>query len=185
MGRDSALNDSERLTTLFIAHVADIRRFARRRVGADAAEEIVAQTFLAAWRHIERVPDPPLPWLYRTANLEIANLLRSKGRRERFAVAWPDEDLGEPDQVTDLQRTIIDAFQSLDPLDQEVLRLAIWDQVSSAEGAVALGCSVAAYRVRLHRARSRLAKRAGLSSARAPDSKSTSQGCDTDVEVPR
>jgi hypothetical protein len=45
--------------------------------------------------------------------------------------------------------------------DQEVLRLAAWEQVTMAEGAAVLGCSASAFRMRLHRARARLATKSG------------------------
>jgi RNA polymerase sigma-70 factor (ECF subfamily) len=39
--------------------------------------------------------------------------------------------------------------------DQEVLRLSAWEQLTASEAATVMGCSVATYKVRLHRARRR------------------------------
>ncbi|GAA4190408.1 RNA polymerase sigma factor [Microbispora amethystogenes] len=55
------------------------------------------------------------------------------------------------------------AFWRLGPDDGEVLALASWEGLASAEIATVLGCSRGAARLRLHRARKRLA--AELSSA--------------------
>jgi RNA polymerase sigma factor (sigma-70 family) len=159
--------DSQRLTELFRSHQARILGFARRRVGPDAAQEIVAETFLVAWRHLDDIPDPALPWLYRVASLEIANLRRRQVKSLQIARAvrasvreesLPADGGGELDAA----RTIAAAFDRLGPKDQEILRLATWEGLTSAEGASVLGCSISAYRVRLHRARSRLTKGANL-----------------------
>lgn len=160
-------DESERLTALFRANSQAVRSFARRRVGPDDAQEIVAETFLVAWRRITDIPDPPLPWLYRVASFEIANHRRRKAKHVRVELALIN-GLNEPggsvapDEGRDGASAVNEAFLSLSPSDQEILRLATWEQLSSDEGASVLGCSVAAYRVRLHRARSRLARKAGV-----------------------
>jgi DNA-directed RNA polymerase specialized sigma24 family protein len=45
----------------------------------------------------------------------------------------------------------------LTPADQEVLRLVAWDDLTPDQASRVLGCSPGAFRVRLHRARQRLA----------------------------
>lgn len=44
---------------------ASVRAHALRRADPDTAQEVVAETFLTAWRRLDDVPDPPLAWLYR------------------------------------------------------------------------------------------------------------------------
>ncbi|MFG1927307.1 hypothetical protein [Cryptosporangium sp. NPDC048952] len=45
------------------------------RVGTSLAEEVVAETFLVAWRRIDVVPrERPLPWLLATAR----NIVRER-----------------------------------------------------------------------------------------------------------
>jgi len=63
-----------------------------------------------------------------------------------------------------LSRAVAIAFANLKAPDQEILRLAAWEQLSSSEGAAVLRCSVPAYRMRLHRARLRLAVASGARS---------------------
>jgi RNA polymerase sigma-70 factor (ECF subfamily) len=157
-----AENEAEQFSALFRQHYAQIVVFARRRVGPDACQEIAAETFLVAWRRFDSVPDTALPWLYQVANFTIANHRRREAKTvpygastnlDRFmGPSHPDEDYAGDGLITR-------AFASLSPKDQEVLRLAAWDGLNSAEGAAVLGCSIAAFKVRLHRARSRLAKR--------------------------
>ena len=51
---------------------------------------------------------------------------------------------------------VLEALSSLRPADQEVLRLATWEQLTAPEIAAALGCTPNAAALRLSRARSRL-----------------------------
>ena len=160
-------DDSERLTALFRENSQAVRSFARRRVGPDDAQEIVAETFLVAWRRITDIPDPPLPWLYRVASLEIANHRRRSEKHARVEMALIDglssrSEPGTADHPSDHTDAVRVAFSDLSAADQEILRLAAWEQLTSQEGATVLGCSVATYRVRLHRARTRLAKGSGV-----------------------
>jgi len=162
-------DDARRLTLLFHEYHARIQQFARRRVGTDAAQEIVAETFLVAWRRLHDIPDPALPWLYRVASLEVANFQRRQVRSIQIEQAIRQSLRGEQSpRLTsdhlDESQVIARAFECLEPSDQEILRLATWDGLTSAEGAVVLGCSVSAYRVRLHRARGRLARKSRLAS---------------------
>ena len=159
--------EAERLATLFRQYCEKVRSFARRRVGAEAAQEIVAETFLVAWRRIDVVPEPALPWLYKVASFEIANYRRRQERDSRLETALTDFGTGRDVDSSagggdDLSRAVSDAFAELRPQDQEILRLAAWEQLSSGEGALVVGCTITAYRMRLHRARVRLARKAGL-----------------------
>ena len=56
-----------------------------------------------------------------------------------------------------LDGELLAALARLGPRDREALLLAAWEGLQGAELAAALGCSAAAAKVRLHRARRRLA----------------------------
>lgn len=150
-----------RLERMFSAHVAELWQFAVRRVGRQAADDVVCETFLAAWRRLEDVPvGRERAWLYGTARFVISNEARSKRRRDALterlgslvaphsAGADVAEDVVERDAV-------YRALAALPEADREVLRLSEWDQLSGPEAAEVLGCSAATYRLRLHRARRR------------------------------
>ena len=159
-------DDAQRFTALYREHHRRVRDFAQRRVGTDLAQEVVAETFLVAWRRLDDVPGAAVPWLYRVALYEIANLRRRQAKAVRLHEALREDGGGtamgdEADDVTELARAVATAFAHLKPRDQEILRLAAWEQLSSSEGAAVLQCSVAAYRMRLHRARVRLAVASG------------------------
>ena len=149
---------------LFEAHYGDLMRYATRRVGADAASDIVSSTFLVAWRRRgDLPPDAPRPWLYAVARKVIGNELRARRRRERLdgrarqqpdAVATTAPDHAGP--VTERLR-VGQALAALSPRDQEVLRLTEWEGLDLTEAAAVLECTRTAAKVRLHRARRRFA----------------------------
>jgi RNA polymerase sigma-70 factor (ECF subfamily) len=138
--------------------------YARRRVAEP--DDLVAEVFTIAWRYRHRVSDPPLPWLLRTASNLSMHAARGDRRRSRLQAKVSgrrDEgtgsDLAEAVvERADASTIVLVALETLSAADQELLRLATWEQLSIAESAFVLECSEASVRVRLHRARGRLAK---------------------------
>jgi RNA polymerase sigma-70 factor, ECF subfamily len=57
-----------------------VRAYALRRASPDAAQDVVADTFLVVWRRLEDVPADALPWLYGIARRVLANQRRSADR---------------------------------------------------------------------------------------------------------
>jgi len=154
------VTDEERFTVIFETHFRSVDAYVRRRVPPSAAPDIVAETFLAAWRHLDRLNDQPLPWLYRAAALEVAHRRRGVQRDERLwqraaASPWPliEED---PAELVAGRDQWAAAFSLLSEADREILRLVAWEDLEPTEAAKTLGCTVMAFRVRLHRARRRL-----------------------------
>ena len=152
-----------RFEELFDAHYAELTRFATRRVGADAAGDIVAGTFLIAWRRFAQLPaDHHRAWLYATARQVIANEVRARRRRDRLAAkaaagarVHVDDHSGHVDDQVRVRAVLAELSQ----VDQEVLRLIEWEGLDVAEAALVLRCSRTALKVRLHRARRRFAQR--------------------------
>ncbi len=70
-----------RLEALYAEHAAAVHAYARRRTDPASAEDLVAETFLVAWRRLDRVPADALPWLYATAGRLLANHRRGEARR--------------------------------------------------------------------------------------------------------
>ena len=70
---------------LFRAHLPAVRAYARRRIDATTAEDVVAETFVVCWRRLDDVPDDPLPWLLGVARRCLANRRRSDDRRSALA----------------------------------------------------------------------------------------------------
>jgi RNA polymerase sigma-70 factor (ECF subfamily) len=155
-----------RFTALYERHYGDVLRYAARRAGPEAAAEVAAETFLTAWRRLDAVPArQPLPWLYVTARQCLANELRKQERRQRLdarmrteAGATAQAVLAGPADPAACQLDVLAALATLPANDQEALRLTEWEQLDHAAAARAAGCSAAAFKVRLHRARRRLAR---------------------------
>lgn len=146
--------------------------YAVRRVAdpADAAD-VVADAFLVAWRRIDEVPKGPdaRPWMFGVARGCLSNYYRGERRRSALAERLRSS-LGaiHLDDHPGSDRLVVrDALATLTEGDRELVQLAAWEQLSRAEIALALGCSQAAVRVRLHRARTRL--RQALAVAEQPN----------------
>lgn len=60
-----------RLRSLFEQHPTRTLAYAVRRVDATAAQDVVGDVYLLAWRRIDEVPDPALPWLFVAARNTI------------------------------------------------------------------------------------------------------------------
>ncbi|MEU6413609.1 RNA polymerase sigma factor [Microbispora sp. NPDC046933] len=156
----------DRFEALYLACYPPVYRYALRRTdSADDVADVIAETFLIAWRRLDDVPDGEgaVLWLYATARRVLANHRRGQSRRTALAARLRDELSAAPPVTAPDPRvdTVRDAFTALAPGDREVLALACWEGLSGPQIAKVLGCSGAAARLRLHRARKRLARLLG------------------------
>jgi RNA polymerase sigma-70 factor, ECF subfamily len=153
------VSDRAAFESVFRAHVGAVHAYALRRSDAATADEVVADTFLVCWRRFDRVPDDVLPWLYAVARRCLANRLRA-GRRHEARIAPPTATAADPTADTYEQRTlareVLAALAELPAKEREALQLCAWEGLTPAEAARVVGCTAAAFRVRLHRARRRL-----------------------------
>jgi RNA polymerase sigma-70 factor (ECF subfamily) len=157
MGLDDESRRRELFDRLYGSYGVDVLAYCRRRATAEVADEVLSETFLVVWRRLDEVPERPLGWLLGIARRLLANQRRGARRRgalverlivERPVAIAPQE---EPDRV-------LESLARLSLLDQEALLLAAWDGLSSEEAGQVLGCTAVAFRLRLHRARRRLAR---------------------------
>lgn len=153
----SAPDRIRRFEALYERFAPDVLVYARRRTSAEAADDIVADVFLVAWRRFSDLPDEPRPWLLGVARRTLAN--HSRGARRRRALF--DKLVREPAPFSRNDSTennrIFEALATLRELDREALMLIGWEGLQPHEAAEVIGCSPRAFRVRLHRARQRLA----------------------------
>ena len=152
----------ERFEELFREHYPAVRAYVLRRAHRDVVQDVVAETFLVAWRRLEDVPDDALPWLYGVARRTLANQRRSarrQGALERRLTAAAAPGPQPPDHAERVgdDEIVRLALGRLSEPQRETLMLVAWDGLSGARAAQASGCSRAAFAVRLHRARRRLA----------------------------
>lgn len=139
-----------------------ILAYALRRVeDPEDAADVVAETFLVAWRRLDEVPvgDGGKLWLYAVARRVIANLHRAERRRtrlgQRLAESMRIELATRPVPAGEVAEALR-AMGELSDDDRELLLLVSWEELSPGEAAKVLGISSLAARSRLHRARRRL-----------------------------
>ncbi|MBB5773397.1 sigma-70 family RNA polymerase sigma factor [Nonomuraea jabiensis] len=169
----------ERFTDLYDRHYRSVLGYALLRAERDLAEDVSSETFLVAWRRLDDLPQPPLPWLLGVARNLLAKQRDSRHRRQalvdrivalttpRDQVAW---DVAE--HVVD-RETALAALSALPEHDVEAMIFATWYGLPPEQAASVVGCSVRTYNVRLHRARKRLTQAlrlGGASPARSLDS---------------
>jgi RNA polymerase sigma-70 factor (ECF subfamily) len=159
-----------RFEAVYAAHRGSILGYVLRRTGnADDAADVIAETFLTAWRRLDDIPRDPEArlWLYGVARRVLANHHRGERRRSALtdrlradlaAGYRPPEPDGEHAQLAA-------SFRRLPAADRELLALSAWEGLDYGQIAVALGCSRNAVRLRLFRARKRFA--AELASSQA------------------
>jgi RNA polymerase sigma-70 factor, ECF subfamily len=130
----------------------------RRSESPEAAADVVADTFLVAWRRLHDIPrDHARLWLFGVARRVLANHRRSVRRTADLAARLRQELASAHRDPSEAPDEVGQAFDALSEADREVLRLVAWEELSAAEVAVVLGCSANAARIRLHRARRRFA----------------------------
>ena len=148
-----------RFDALYRQHYRRVLAYTLRRAPAETAVDVVAETFVVAWRRLELVPDQPLPWLLAVARKTLANDRRGARRRQSLLSELAAQHARPAGTVDDAfpASTILDALARLPAEDQELVKLVAWDDLPILDAAKVLGRSAAACRVRLHRARRRLA----------------------------
>ncbi len=149
--------DGERFEALFCKHYGRVLAYARRRTTPEGAQDVVSETFLVAWRRLDNIPRDELAWLLAVARRSLANGRRATRRHDALVERLAAEPSERLEHEATEPRELIAALATLSALDRELLILIAWDGVTPAEAAVTLGCSAASARVRLHRARRRLA----------------------------
>ncbi|MGO9159652.1 MAG: RNA polymerase sigma factor [Streptosporangiaceae bacterium] len=159
---------------MYRRHAAVITRFAARRLGPDAAEDITAEVFLAAFRQrsgYQQGQADARPWLYGIATNLIRRHRRAEVRLFRALARTGIDPVAEPfaEQVEErvsadaAGRPLAAALSRLPAAHRDVLLLVAWAGLSYEQAAQALGVPAGTVRSRVSRARARL--RAALDQA--------------------
>lgn len=166
---ERSLHDPETFAALYDRHAPALHRYAARRLGPEAADDIVSGTFLDAFRRRHRydpaVPDAR-PWLYGIAANLIGKHTRSEVRMLRaYARTGADPVRTKATEADDadsrlscaaIKRELAQALAALTPGDRDVLLMVAWADLSHTEVATALRIPPGTVRSRLHRARTRI-----------------------------
>jgi RNA polymerase sigma factor (sigma-70 family) len=149
---------------LYDRHAATIHRYAARRVGAGAADDIMSETFLIAFQRrtsFNPDSDDARPWLYGIAT----TLLKKHARLE--AASWKGivaagsaevaedaiEALGSRLDAEASVRALGAALRRMQARDRDVLLLHAWADLDYEGIAQALDVPIGTVRSRLNRAR--------------------------------
>jgi RNA polymerase sigma factor (sigma-70 family) len=159
-----------------------LQRLARLRgIADDAVEDMVQETLLEAWRHLDRLHTPA--GLYLWLDEICRNICRRHVRKhfmdQRHLLPlfttyddgasgetgdssledWPDSQIADPLEALDRQDTVLlldRALGSLPENAREVVELCYLLELPQREVAARLGLSLSALEARLHRARRQL-----------------------------
>jgi RNA polymerase sigma-70 factor, ECF subfamily len=134
-------------------------REARRIVrDSEAAEEVVQEALLRAWRHRDacRSRDDPVPWLLQITRNEAMRSLGRRPHRQECEVEESDA-VEESRQDTVVENIALEqALSHLDPEERELIELRYVRDMTQPEVARTLRMPEGTVKVRLHRIRRRL-----------------------------
>ena len=167
-----SLRQPEQFAVLYDRYATVLHRYAGRRVGDEVADDLVAATFLAAFRARQRYDlarASARPWLFGILTKEIARRHRTeKARFRALERAWSDRPAdGLADRVAAdvsaqaARGPLAAALARLSPAERGVLLLIAWGDLSYDEAAQALGIPVGTVRSRLSRARRKVREALG------------------------
>ena len=165
-------HEPEYFTELFRRHAPYIQRYVVRRLGQDAADDIVAETFLLAFRQrdsYDQARPDARPWLYGIATNLIGQHRRAEIRLYRALARTGADPVTESftDRIDDrvsastASRRLAAALARLSAELRDTLLLVAWGDLSYEETATALGVPVGTVRSRISRARSALRRSLG------------------------
>ena len=157
----------DRFGTLYDRYAGVLFGYACMRVGRSAAEDVVADTFLAAFSQRQRYDlarTSARPWLFGILTNKIAERSRTEKIHYRaYARAWQNPVIdGVADRIDDrvtaqAQRgRLVAALSRLSPADRDVLLLIAWGHLNYDEVSQALGIPRGTVASRMNRARCKL-----------------------------
>lgn len=149
----------ERFEDIYGAHASAVLGYLMRRTDAASADELLTEVFAVCWRRIEQVPTEALPWLFEVARRVLSTERRSVQRRAALRQRLQDTMPRRAEDPPSLPESPLGtALQALDARDRELLLLIAWEGLTPGQAATALGLKPGTARVRLTRARRRLAR---------------------------
>jgi RNA polymerase sigma-70 factor (ECF subfamily) len=168
----ASLADHYLFTVLYDRHAAALYRYANGRVGADAADDLVSEAFLIAFRRRHRYDTSRLdarPWLFGILTKEISHYRRRERAHWRAMARYDPIDVA-PDPAEQamagaaafaMRVPLARALADLPARDRDVLLLIEWGGLSYEETAQAIGIPVGTVRSRLNRARRKVSNALG------------------------
>lgn len=165
----AAQSDPASFGKVFDRHFSTVYRFCGRRVGHELAEDLAGETFRRAFeaRHTYDAGQlDALPWLFRIALNLVRDAIRTRAAEDRayarlqaLAAARSRREEDPVARIAEARADLVQLARLLvaEPAeDVDALFLHVWDGLSYAEVATALGIPDGTARSRLSRLRHRL-----------------------------
>jgi RNA polymerase sigma-70 factor (ECF subfamily) len=158
------LNDGiaiARFGELYAVHFNAVNAYVHAHHPTLDVDDVVQQTFLVAWSRLDKVPDgaQAREWLLRTATHVALNMRRADDRRNRFMdaliAAFDEEPVAAADLPIEDRELFVSVFGELRDIEQELLLLDTWEELTDGQIGTVLGLSQTTVAVRLHRARTK------------------------------
>ncbi|MEV4841247.1 RNA polymerase sigma factor [Nonomuraea sp. NPDC049486] len=165
-------DDPEHFAVLFERHAPVLKRYVILRLGEDVADDIVAETFIAAFRQratYDLTRENARPWLYGIATNYIGRHRRREITLYKALSRKGVDPVDEPftDQVHErvaahrLRDKLLRALAGLPAGHRDALLLVTWGELSYEHAAQSLGVPVGTVRSRVNRARQKLRRKLG------------------------
>ncbi|MFC4912432.1 RNA polymerase sigma factor [Actinomadura gamaensis] len=162
-----SLTEPDRFTEVYDRHADSVRRYVAARLGAEAADDVAAETFLTAFRRrADFDPERGVvrAWLFGIATRLIGEHRRVEERRYRTLAKLgpgrpddgPEEDVTSAVDARLVQPRLAAALRRLSAKERDVVLLVALTDLGHAEIAAALGIPVGTVGSRLNRARGKL-----------------------------
>lgn len=175
-----SLRDPEQFAVVFRRHAPDVQRYVVRRLGVGDADDVVAETFLAAFRQrsaYQRDRPDARPWLYGIATNLIGRHRRAEIRQYRALARTGVDPVTEPfTELVDARvsasgaiRQLAAGLAKLPAAQRDALLVVAWGDLTYEQAALALGVPVGTVRSRLSRARGTLRQALGDADSLAPN----------------
>ena len=152
---------------IFERHAATIGGYTRRRIGLDAVDDVLSETFLVAFRKrasFDLEADSARPWLLGIATRVMHRHRQAEEREWRASASAPARSMASHEDRSDARLDASTAVRDLGPRiaalsqrERDVLLLYAWGDLSYEQIADALQIPIGTVRSRLNRVRKKLA----------------------------
>lgn len=161
---------------IFERHASAIGGYTRRRIGLDAVDDVLSETFLVAFRKrasFDMKSDSARPWLFGIATRVMHRHRRAEEREWRASASAPAVSVDSHEEGSDARLDASAALRDLGPRiaalsqrERDVLLLYAWGDLSYEQIAAALKIPIGTVRSRLSRVRQKLAPSGSKGAAR-------------------